>query len=74
MMRTRIADGGIEPYIIDEYAAPTPHGEKPGANDVKAYDLRLVHSLAKRSLSQGGGAARASTNADSYTMLVNALW
>jgi hypothetical protein len=36
-----------------------------------AYGPSLVHQLAKRSLSQGGGATRASTNADSYAMLAN---
>ena len=74
MMHTRIANGSEEPHIIDEYVAPIPAGEKPGTNDIKAYGPRLVNSLAKRSLNQGGGATRASTNADSYAMLANAAW
>jgi hypothetical protein len=74
MMHTRVADGGVEPHIIDEYVVPIPDGEKPGTNDVKAYGPRLVHNLARRSLNQGGGATRASTNADSYAMLANAIW
>ena len=73
MMHTKIANGG-EPHIIDEYVIKIPDGEKPGTNDVKAYGPRLVHNLAKRALDQGGGATRASTNADSYAMLANAIW
>ena len=73
MMHTRIADGGVEPHIIDEYVIDLK-GEKPGMNDVRAYGPRLVHNLAKRSLNQGGGATRASTNADSYAILANAAW
>jgi hypothetical protein len=73
MMHTRLASGD-EPSIIDEYVAPIPSGESPGTNDVKAYGPRLVHNLAKRSLNQGGGATRASTNADSYAILANAIW
>lgn len=74
MMHTRIADGGIEPYIIDEYIAPVPEGEKPGSGDVKAYGPFRVHQLANRSLHAGGGATRASTNADSYAILANCFW
>ncbi|KAL9123607.1 MAG: hypothetical protein Q9217_006976, partial [Psora testacea] len=74
MMNTRIADGGVEPHIIDEYVVRIPDGEKPGTNDVKAYGPRLVHNLAKRSIQQGGGVTRASTNADSYAILANAIW
>lgn len=74
MMHTRLVDGGIEPHIIDEYVVPIPPGEKPGTNDVKAYGPRLVHNLARRSLNQGGGVTRASTNADSYAILANAVW
>jgi hypothetical protein len=44
MMHTRIADGGVELHIIDEYVVPIPDGEKPGTNDVKAYGPRLVHN------------------------------
>lgn len=74
MMHTRIADGRVEPHIIDEYVVPIPAGEKPGTNDVKAYGPRLVHNLARRNIKQGGGATRASTNADSYAILANAAW
>lgn len=74
IMHTRIADGGVEPHIIDEYVAPIPAGESPGTNDVKAYGPKLVHSLARRNINQGGGATRASTNADSYAMLANCAW
>lgn len=74
MMHTRIADGGVEPHITDEYVVPIPKGEEPGTNDVRAYGPRLVHNLAIRSLTAGGGVTRASTNADSYAMLANAAW
>jgi hypothetical protein len=37
MMHTRIADGDIEPYIIDEYVAPIPVGETRFTNDRRAY-------------------------------------
>jgi hypothetical protein len=74
LMHTRIANGADEPHITDEYVAPIPEGENPGTNDIKAYGPRLVHNLAKRSLNQGGGATRASTNADSYAILANAIW
>jgi len=36
-----------------------------------AYGPSKVHLLAKRGLSEGGGATRASTNADSYAILAN---
>ena len=74
MMHTRIADGGVEPHIIDEYVVPIPAGEKPGTKDRKAYGPGLVHNLARRNIKQGGGATRASTNADSYAILANAAW
>jgi hypothetical protein len=74
LMHTRIANGADELHITNEYVAPIPEGEKPGTNDIKAYGPRLVHNLAKRSLNQGGGATRASTNADSYAILANAIW
>ena len=74
MMHTRLADNGLEPHINDEYVAPIPKGERPGTNDVKAYGPKLVHNLAKRPVIQGGGATRASTNADSYAILANAIW
>jgi len=37
MMHTRIADGGVEPHIIDEYVVAIPVSEKPVANDIKGY-------------------------------------
>lgn len=36
-----------------------------------AYGPFYVHKLAQRSLNNGGGATRASTNADSYAVLAN---
>jgi len=63
MMHTRIASGSVELYIIDEYVAPIPGGEIHDTNDLRAYGPKLVHLLATRSLKQGGGATRASTNA-----------
>lgn len=74
VMHTRIASGSVEPHIIDEYVAPIPGGENHDTNDLRAYGPKLVHLLATRSLNQGGGATRASTNADSYAMLANAAW
>lgn len=67
MMHTRIADGGIEPHIGDEWIDP---------NDISrpAYGAKFVHLLAKRQLKNGGGATRASTNADSYAKLANSAW
>jgi len=73
-MHTRIANGADEPHIIDEYVNPIPKGEKPGTRDFKAYGPAHVHNLARRNLKQGGGATRASTNADSYAILANAIW
>jgi hypothetical protein len=74
IMHTRLADGGVEPHIIDEFVAPVDPGSPRFKNDVYAYGPRLVHNLAKRTLNEGGGATRASTNADSYAMLANAIW
>lgn len=74
MMHTRIADGGVEPHIIDEYVAKIPDGEKPGANDPLAYGPKRVHQLARRSVPEGGGVTRSSTNADSYAILASCIW
>jgi hypothetical protein len=73
MMHTRLAYDK-EPEVIDEYIAPIPRGEMPGLNDHKAYGPQRVHLLARRKIGNGGGATRASTNADSYAMLANCLW
>ena len=74
LMHTRHVNGSVEPHIVDENVAPIAAGEKPGTNDIKAYEPRLVYNLAKFDLKQGGGATRVSTNADSYAMLANAAW
>ena len=74
MMHTRIADGEKEPHITDEYVDPIPDGELPGAGDKQAYGPELVHQLAQRNVVNGGGATRASSNADSYVLLANAIW
>lgn len=50
--------------VIDEKSDPTGIGPR-------AYGSRLVYKLAQRPLKDGGGATRASTNADSYAWLVN---
>lgn len=39
-----------------------------------AYGPQYVYRLAQRPLNQGGGATRASTNADSYARLTNSLY
>jgi hypothetical protein len=67
MMHTRLADGGVEPHINDEYV-------NPGGLGPRAYGPKLVNRLAARPLNLGGGATRSSTNADSYAILVNAIW
>jgi len=53
-----------DPSIIDE--AIDPEGEF-----VQAYGPKRVHLLAQRSLAKGGGATRASTNADSYAWMTS---
>ncbi|KAH9882337.1 hypothetical protein J1614_000573 [Plenodomus biglobosus] len=55
------------PHIIDEHVDP---------NDAQnwAYGPSRVHLLARRALNQGGGASRASTNADSYAWLANSKY
>ena len=50
--------------VNDEYIDPTGVGSQ-------AYGPKRVHSLAARNLNQGGGASRASTNADSYSWLLS---
>ncbi|KAH7080719.1 hypothetical protein FB567DRAFT_448489 [Paraphoma chrysanthemicola] len=54
-------------FLIDELVNP---------NDVQgwAYGPTLVHMLARRNLNDGGGASRASTNADSYAWLANSKY
>lgn len=74
MMHTRIADGGEEPHIIDEYVVQPDKGDKPDVSMNKAYGPWFVRSLAERDILLGGGATRASTNADSYAILANANW
>jgi hypothetical protein len=69
MMHLQLVYNG-EPEIIDEYVAPK--ADNPGS--WKAYGANLVHKLASRELEKGGGATRASTNADSYAVLANCLW
>lgn len=56
-----------DPHITDEYVQEDKTGPR-------AYGPRLVYKLAQRPLNQGGGATRASTNADSYAWLVNSLY
>ncbi|CAI6341999.1 unnamed protein product [Periconia digitata] len=60
-----------QPHINDELVSldATPDGKK-----IWAYGAKNVHKLARFSRSQGGGAERASTNADSYAWLVNSKY
>lgn len=46
----------------------------PNAVDNWAYGPSKVHQLARRRLNQGGGASRASINADSYAWLTNSRY
>jgi hypothetical protein len=62
LMHTRLATGAGEPDIIDQTTFP-------GVTRLKAYGPALVHALAGNV-----GASKASTNADSYAMLANAIW
>jgi hypothetical protein len=55
--------------VTDEYVDP---GGVGGA--AKAYGPPLAYKLAQRSINQGGGAQRASTNADSYAWLANSAY
>jgi hypothetical protein len=73
MMHTRLVYGD-EPKINDEYIEPIPPDERPGLDDKRAYGAYKVRQLAKRQIRNGGGATRASTNADSYAMVANALY
>jgi hypothetical protein len=66
MMHTRLATAGVEPEIIDELVTDT--------SNVRAYGAKAVHALASLPITLGGGATRATTNADSYAMLVSAIW
>jgi hypothetical protein len=70
MMHTRLTYGD-QPPIIDEFVRPPDKNEGHG---LYAYGPKLVHRLASRAISRGGGAKRGSTNADSYAMLANCLW
>jgi hypothetical protein len=72
IMHTRIANGKDEPHIIDEWVV-RPDGNSAKGDHV-AYGAKWVHKLAQFKLNQGGGAKRASTNADSYAMLANSAW
>jgi len=54
-----------DPPIIDEFIDPE------GGGAAKAYGPKRVHMLAQRSLAKGGGATRASTNADSYAWMTS---
>lgn len=74
MMHTRIADGGVEPHITDEYVEDWDPNWRARDFENKAYGPKNVRKLAKRAISRGGGVRRASTNADSYAMLANAIW
>ncbi|KAF2819124.1 hypothetical protein CC86DRAFT_432123 [Ophiobolus disseminans] len=55
------------PHINDEHV-------DPDSADNWAYGPSRTHMLARRKLNQGGGAARASTNADSYAWLANSKY
>ncbi|KAI9747701.1 MAG: hypothetical protein M4579_007409, partial [Chaenotheca gracillima] len=57
-----------KPHITDEKIGDGPRGI------AWAYGPALVHESAQFDLALGGGAKRASTNADSYAMLANALY
>ncbi|OBU01701.1 hypothetical protein VE01_00417 [Pseudogymnoascus verrucosus] len=56
-----------QPHIIDEYI-------DPDIMSYQAYGPKRVHQLAIRDLQQGGGATRASTNADGYAWLASSLY
>ncbi|MCJ1297317.1 hypothetical protein MMC08_000103 [Hypocenomyce scalaris] len=64
MMHTQLVG---QPHIIDERVQQDGLGPW-------AYSPLLVYKLASQALNQGGGATRASTNADSYAVLSNALY
>ncbi|KAL8897838.1 MAG: hypothetical protein Q9207_006999 [Kuettlingeria erythrocarpa] len=68
MMHLDIANGGgVEKHITDE-------STKQGGRYLKAYGAKLVHTLANSPKERGGGATRASTNAESYAFLASAIW
>jgi hypothetical protein len=57
----------IELLVIDEYVSDSGNG-------IRAYGPKYVHKLATLNLRSGGGATRASTNADTYAWLANCLY
>lgn len=73
MMHLSIANGADEPHITDEWYECNP-GSKPKAGKKQAYGPLHVYRLAQLAPDAGGGAGRASTNADSYAMLANAIY
>jgi hypothetical protein len=66
MMHTDLI-GNPGPHIDDEWVDPDNIGRK-------AYGPKAVWQLANRAISKGGGAKRASTNADSYAQMVTAMY
>ncbi|KAM0342062.1 hypothetical protein ACHAPU_009790 [Fusarium lateritium] len=56
-----------QPPVIDAYVT------KDG-NGIKAYGPKYVYKLAQLNFRSGGGATRASTNADTYAWLANCLY
>ncbi len=66
MMHTDLI-GNPGPHIDDEWVNP----EKTGT---KAYGPKAVWQLANRAIKAGGGAKRASTNADSYAQMMTAMY
>ncbi|KAI8933116.1 hypothetical protein NX059_009759 [Plenodomus lindquistii] len=56
-----------QPHVKDEHVDPDGVSQW-------AYGPTFVHMLARRQLNQGGGATRASTNADSYSWLANSRY
>lgn len=60
------------PEIIDEYFKKITPTDPPDASDRRAYGPWGTWALARKRIN--GGAARTSTNADNYPMLLNALW
>ena len=74
MLHTRIADGGVEPWIRDQYVNDVPIDGPRDPKDEPAYGPKSVHKLARGRIEDGGGVRRASQNSDSYVMLANAVW
>ncbi|KAF9775222.1 hypothetical protein IL306_006696 [Fusarium sp. DS 682] len=56
-----------KPHINDEDVSK-------GGNSIRAYGPKYVYKLAQLNLRSGGGATRASTNADTYAWLANCLY